>query len=74
MKEADVLVIDVKYEGPKGAENVIITIHQRIDFVYRQTVVNLIKSVCADGDLLLYLQELDDDFLEVSINMCFVNG
>lgn len=38
MKESCVLVIDVKYEGPKDAESVIITIHQRIDFVYRNTV------------------------------------
>ena len=71
MKEADVLVIVVKYEGPKDAESVIITIHQRIDFVYRNTVVNLIKSLCAEGDLLFYLQELDDDFLEVHLNVCF---
>lgn len=73
MKEADVLVIDVKYEGPKGGESVVITIHQRVDFVYRKTVVNLIKSLCAEGDLLFYLQELDDDFLEVGGSMCFVN-
>ena len=71
MKEAYVLVIDVKYEGPKDDESVIITIHQRIDFVYRNTVVNLIKSLCAEGDLLFYLQELDDDFLEVHLNVCF---
>lgn len=72
MKETDVLVIDVKYDTEKDNETVIITVHQRLDFVYRQKVIELIKSVCNNGDLIFHLQELDDDFLDVFIPMSFV--
>lgn len=67
VKEVDVLVIDVRDGVQKDVESVILTIHQRVDFVYRQTVIDLIKSICSQGDLLFYLQELDDDFFEVLV-------
>lgn len=67
VKPIDIIVTDVQTGSKDGMETAILTIHQRVDTYYRDTVIQLVKDIFTNGEVLDMLQELDDVFIGVSI-------
>lgn len=66
IKDVDVLVIDVKNGTRKDVKSVIVTVHQKIDRYNHKAAIPKIMDFFASGNFTSYMQELDDDFFEVS--------
>ena len=70
VKPIDVIVIDVKTGNKDGQETAILTIHQRVDTYYRNKVIQLVKDIFTNGEVLEMLQEYDDEF--IGVGLCLI--
>lgn len=64
VKPKDVLVIDWEKDINK---TLILSIHQRMDFVYRSEVIDALVNWAKNGTILERLIEMNDDFLDVHV-------
>ena len=67
VKPIDVIVTDVKTGNKDGQQTAILTIHQRVDTYYRNVVIQLVKDIFTNGEVLEMLQEYDDEFIGVGL-------
>ena len=75
VKPIDIIVVDVKTGSKDGKETAILTIHQRVDTYYRNKVIQLVKDIFTNGEVLEMLQEYDDAFIGVCLLFgCFMDS